>query len=156
MRYLVLFSILILSIGCSRSAKTEVKTYSMGDKAETGHLMYVVFATAWLPQLKSGDNDRVPANRFFLVRVSVLNGGGYDTIVPPVVLVDDSGQTFTELSDGDGVPDWLGYWRKLKPADTEHGNIVFDVAPKHYKLRVADDSEQHTAFIDLPLSFAAF
>lgn len=126
----------------------------MGDKVETGQLIYTVFDTQWLPALKAGDKERVPANRFFVVRLSVLNSGGAETTAPPVSLVDDGGQTFGELPDGEGVPEWLGILRKIKPVDTERGNVVFDVAPQHYKLRVSDDSEQHTAFIDLPLNFA--
>jgi len=35
------------------------------------------------------------------------------------------------------------------------GNLVFDVAPRHYKLRVTDEEGQHTALIDLPLEFNA-
>jgi hypothetical protein len=154
MRYFtVLVCALLMVIGCSTPAKTEARTYAMGDKAEVGPLIYTVFDTQWMPALKSGDKDRVPANRFFLVRLSVLNGGGGDTTVPPASLVDDSGQTYPELSDGEGVPEWLGYLRKIKPVDTERGNVAFDVAPKHYKLRISDDSEQHVAFVDLPLNF---
>lgn len=153
-RYLtVLVCALLMVIGCSTTATTEARTYAMGDRAEVGPLIYTVFDTQWMPALKSGDKDRVPANRFFLVRLSVLNGGSADTTVPPVSLVDDTGQTYPELSDGDGVPEWLGYLRKIKPVDTERGNVVFDVAPKHYRLRVSDDSEQHAAFVDLPLNF---
>ena len=51
----------------------------MGDKVETGQLIYTVFDTQWLPALKAGDKERVPTNRFFVVRLSVLNSGGAET-----------------------------------------------------------------------------
>lgn len=154
MRLWMAASTLLLLVNCSTPEKPKARTYAMGDKAETGPLIYTVFDTQWLPALKSADKDRVPVNRFFVVRLSVLNSGGAETTAPPVSLVDDSGQTYAELHDGEGVPDWLGILRRIKPVDTERGNVLFDVAPKHYKLRVSDDSEQHTAFIDLPLNFS--
>jgi hypothetical protein len=33
--------------------------------------------------------------------------------------------------------------------------LVFDVAPKHYRLRVADENSQVTRDIDIPLNFAS-
>lgn len=98
---------------------------------------------------------RVPKDRFFLVRLSVVNGGSTELPVPTLTLVNDSGQTFTELPDGEGVPSWAGYLRQVKPAETLQGNVVFDVPPSHYRLRVTDENGLKTRDIDLPLAFAS-
>jgi hypothetical protein len=36
-------------------------------------------------------------------------------------------------------------------ANTDQGNIVFDVPPKHYRLRVADENDNYM-YIDIPLN----
>jgi Domain of unknown function (DUF4352) len=95
----------------------------------------------------------VPQNRFFLVRIAVTNSGGESIASPNLSVVDDSGNSYQELSDGQGVPQWIGYIRQIAPADTLQGNLVFDIPPRHYKLRVTDEDGQQAAMIDLPLEF---
>jgi hypothetical protein len=41
------------------------------------------------------------------------------------------------------------------PNDSTQGNVVFDVPPRHYKLKVTDETGDHIAYIDIPLSFGA-
>lgn len=127
----------------------------MGERVTLGSLVYNVFDAQWKPQLGEGTAARVPKDRFFLVRLSVVNSGASELIVPNVTLVDDSGQTYTELSNGDQVPLWVGFIRRVKPAETLQGNVVFDVAPKHYRLRLSDENDQKTEEVDIPLSFAS-
>jgi hypothetical protein len=47
--------------------------------------------------------------------------------------------------------------RRIKPAQTEHGAVLFDVPVNEYKLQVSydgDDPEQEiTGKVDLPLKF---
>lgn len=132
-----------------------VRTYGMGEKVMLGHLSYTVFETQWLPQLGDQSAPRVPQNRFFLVRASIVNGGSSDVVAPNVAVEDDSGHVYQELSNGDGVPQWIGYLRQIKPADSAQGNLVFDAPPAHYKLRVMDEDSNHSALIDIPLTFNA-
>ena len=162
MRYLRLFPTLavltaaLLLNACSReSAAPEVHNYSLGEKAKLGHIIYTVYETQWLPQLGEGPAPRIPEHRFFLVRVTAVNSGGADLIVPNVTVEDDRGNSFPELRDGDGVPQWIGYLRQVKPAESTSGNLVFDAPPAHYKLRVTDENEDAFAYIDIPLSFGA-
>ena len=75
--------------------------------------------------------------------------------MPNVTIEDDRGNSFPELRDGDGVPQWIGYLRQVKPAESTSGNLVFDAPPAHYKLRVTDENEDAFAYIDIPLSFGA-
>lgn len=127
----------------------------MGDKVPVGHLIYTALETQWLPQIPQEPTPRVPQDRFFLIRISAVNSGGGDLIVPNLSIQDDHGKTFEELSNGDGVPQWIGYLRQVKPADSLQGYVVFDAPPAHYKLRVADEGGEKFAMIDIPLNFGA-
>jgi hypothetical protein len=146
---------LLCLTACVGGKDAAVKTYDVGARVEAGHLIYTVFETQWLPQLGSGDTARVPKNRFFLIRLSAVNSGSEEVLVPNLTLEDDQGKIIEELNNGDGVSQWVGYIRKVRPADSIAGNIVFDAEPKHYKLRVTDENGERPAIVDIPLSFNA-
>jgi len=65
--------------------------------------------------------------------------------------VDDQGSSHPELADGSGVDGWLGLTRKVDPGQSDQGTIIFDVMPKHYRLRVADENDSFM-YIDIPLN----
>jgi hypothetical protein len=73
-------------------------------------------------------------------------------MVPAMTVEDDSGKTYDEVSDGRGIPQWIGLLREVKTAEAAQGNIAFDVLPGHYKLRVSDEDQVNTVLVDLPLS----
>jgi hypothetical protein len=148
------FASLAALSGCAPAAAPKAKVHQMGERVTAGALVYNVFDTQWKTQLGEGADVRIPKDRFFLVRLSVVNGGAGELMVPTMTLVDDAGQTFTELSNGDQVPSWIGFLRRVRPAETVQGNVVFDVPPKHYRLRVSDENSQKTEEVDIPLSFA--
>jgi hypothetical protein len=152
-RCILLAGVLSVLVSCGGSSASTVKTYDMGSRVEAGHLIYTAFETQWLAQLGAGDTARVPKKRFFLVRLTAVNSGSEDIYVPNVSLVDDQGQTIDELQDGDQVPQWVGFVRKAKPADSVSGNVVFDADPKHYRLRVTDENGEKPAMIDIPLNY---
>jgi hypothetical protein len=140
--------------GCSSvNSASSVRTHQMGERIEVGPLIYNVFEARWMPQLGQGAGARVPSHRFFLVRLNIVNSGSKPVTVPTLQLVDDRGATHTELSDGAEVPMWIGFLRESQPADTIQGNVVFDVPPAHYKLRITDENEVQTALVDIPLQF---
>ncbi|MGC9946536.1 MAG: DUF4352 domain-containing protein [Bryobacteraceae bacterium] len=145
----------LISPACTPAVPPEARLHRMGERVTVGSLVYNVFEDQWKAQLGRDSDSRVPKDRFFLVRLSVVNGGSTDLMVPALTLVDDAGQTYTELPNGDQVPEWTGYLRRVKPAETLQGNVVFDVPPKHYRLRVADENSQQTRDIDIPLNFAS-
>lgn len=140
---------------CGEKAGYKARTYPMGEKAQVGHLIYTVFETQWLTQIPQEPTPRVPQHRFFLVRLSVVNSGSADVTVPNMTIQDDRGKTYSELSSGEGVPQWIGFLRQAKPADSVQGNVVFDAPPAHYKLRVMDESDEQAALVDIPLNFGA-
>ena len=147
----------LISVSCSREGQAAfpVRTVAMGDRAEVGHLIYQVFETRWETQLPQEPTPRVPKNRFFLVRLSALNNAGNEVMLPTLSLQDDAGNLYEELNNGEGVPQWTGFLRQIKPADTIQGNVVFDVPPKHYKLRVTDENGERVGLVDIPLNFNA-
>ena len=142
----------VLASSCVKS--TEVKTYAQGEKATVGFVTYNVFEAQWLPQIGDGLMARVPADRYFQIRISVSNGGASEFLIPPLNLMDDDGKLITELSDGTGVPNWLGMSRKVNSAETVDGLIVFDAPARHYRLQVESDTGVQ-ALIDLPLRFGS-
>jgi hypothetical protein len=145
----------LLSSSCSTERSIPVHTYAMGDRITLGHIVYVVYETQWLTHLGEGPDARVPQNRFFLVRLSAVNSFGSDVIVPNFTLEDDNRNSFAELSAGEGVPQYIGYLRTVKPAESQQGNALFDVPPRHYKMKIADETGEKIAYVDIPLSFVS-
>jgi hypothetical protein len=127
----------------------------MGERATVGHVVYVVFETQWLTHIGTGADARVPEHRFFLVRLNAVNSLGSDILVPNFSIEDDSGNTYPELSSGEGVPQYIGYLRSVKPAESVQGNALFDAPPRHYKMKIADETGEKVAYIDIPLSFVS-
>jgi len=125
----------------------------MGEKVNVGHIVYTVIDTKWETSLPEDSEPRNPQHRFLLVRMSAANSGGDNMMLPNLVIEDDAGNTYQELSDGKGVPDWAGYLRRIGPAEASIGNILFDAPPKSYKLRVTDENGEKPALVDMPLSF---
>jgi hypothetical protein len=136
-------------------SKPKVMTYEMGRRVSVGHLVYTVFETQWLTRLGSGADVRIPEHRFFLVRLSAVNGGSEQMAIPNLTIEDDQGNSYDELANGEGVSQWIGYLRQAKPAESLDGHIVFDAPPRHYNLLVLDETGDHAALIDIPLNFNA-
>ena len=139
---------------CTRSeAVTEpIRTFQMGERVNLAPLSYAIFEKQWATQFGTGTDARFPSTRFLLVRVSATNNGNADAFVPNMTLEDDAGNTCAELQDGSGAPNWIGYLRSVRPADTIQGNVLFDCAPKHYRLKLSNEDGK-SAYVDLPLSF---
>ena len=145
---------LAASSGCAPARVPEARFHRMGERVTVGSFVYNIFDDQWKTELGEGPNARIPRDRFFLVHMSVLNGGSAVYLVPTLTLVNDSGQSYTELSNGDQVPSWLGFLCRVKPAETLQGDVVFDVPPGHYRLRVGDETDQRHEEVDIPLSFS--
>ncbi len=128
----------------------------MGDKVQLGPLVYHVTEADWKTQLGEFPSVRMPERRFLLIRISVTNGGGATVTIPQAELENASGETFQELTDGAGVPEWIGLLRSLKPAATDQGVIAFDVPANEYRLRLTDGADVEHArvvYVKVPLSF---
>lgn len=144
-------------LSCSSGEKIEPPhTYQLGDRVPVGHLIYTVLEKDWANQFGQGTDARIPQNKFYQLKLTVVNSGSRDVgdvIIPNTQLVDDSGTDYPEAADGEGVKDWIGNTRQVRPNETLRGSLLFDVQPKHYKLRLYSEDEKQIAFVDLPLSF---
>jgi hypothetical protein len=129
----------------------EIGTYIMGEKAQVGPLIYTVVDSQWAISLGDPSAPRIPGDRFFMVNVSVVNSGKESISVPAFTLVDASGKSYPELSNGEGVTNWMGVFRKVGPAETSQGIVLFDVPQREFKMRVADESDLRYAMIKIPL-----
>jgi hypothetical protein len=151
------FALLCLT-GCSNnSASTkneEARVVPAGDKAAAGHLTYNVVDSQIFTQLGDEASPSIPHDRFLVVQINVTNSSNVDNPIPSVELVSDAGKTYSELTDGTGVTNWLGIVRHVGPGQTERGQIVFDAPAAHYKLRFSDETNNTEILADLPLSYA--
>ena len=59
------------------------------------------------------------------------------------------------MSEAEGVPQYIGYLRTVKPGEPVAGNALFDAPPRHYKLKIQDETGEKTAYIDIPLAFTS-
>jgi Domain of unknown function (DUF4352) len=156
LRTLPLIAAYVILAACKpQAAAFPVRTYPMGEKVQLGNLTYTAIETEYLTQIGEGPAARIPQNRFFLVKMSVTNGGSETANVGAFQVEDDNGKVYQELHDGDGVPEWIGYLRAIKPADTAQGNALFDAPARHYTIRIHDETGEKAALIDIPLTFNA-
>lgn len=147
-------TLILVAAGCSGTSERKSVVYQAGDNAAVDQLTYRVIGTQMLTRLGDGTNQRIPQNRFYLVRVSVANEGSEEASIPALTLMDDSGKTYEELTDGSGVTQWLGVVRRVGGKQSESGTVVFDAPASHYRLKLTDDTDNSDAYVDLPLSFA--
>lgn len=154
LRSLPLALVVLALAGCS-TPQAKLRTASLGDRIELGHIIYTIYDTQWLTQIGQGVEAKVPQNRFFLIRLSAANSSNSPVMVPAMTLQDDDGKTYNELAEDVGVPNWLGLLREVKTAEAAQGNVAFDVAPRHYKLRISDENEQDAVLVDIPLSLGS-
>jgi len=148
------FLALLSLTGCS-NAPVKLRTAALGDRIELGHIIYTIYDTQWLTQIGQGVEAKIPQNRYFLIRISAANSSNSPVMIPAMKLEDEQGKTYDELSDGTGVPNWLGLLREVKTAEAAQGIIAFDVLPKHYKLRISDENEQDAVLVDIPLTLGS-
>ncbi len=130
--------------------------YNLGDKVPLGPLVYNVVEVEWKSQLGEFPSLRMPDRSFLVIRLEVTNGGGETLMIPQAKLENSNGETFPELTDGAGLPNWLDMLRNLKPAGTERGEMLFDVPANSYRLRLTeggDPERARAAYVKIPLSF---
>jgi hypothetical protein len=130
----------------------------MGEAVQVGPLIYTVLDAEWFDQLGDPPNVRVPQQRFLAIRVSVTNSGSGPSGVPTLRLEDSRGKAHEELTNGEGLSDWLGYLRTVKAAQTERGRLLFDVPLGTYRLRVVNDADpenERVALVEIPLQLGS-
>jgi len=138
------------STGCSPPGGSgQVK--QMGEPVQVAELVFTVQEVDWRNEIGA----KIPKGRFAVIKLSVTNNGGQEVSVPLLALEDTRGNSVPEVTEVEGLEDWLGLLRTLSPAENIQGNIAFDVNPGEYRLRVTGGSnpeQERTAFIQIPLS----
>ncbi|MBS1875140.1 MAG: DUF4352 domain-containing protein [Acidobacteria bacterium] len=141
------------AFGCGKPQQLRAE-YRAGDPVKTGALTYTVLESSWKSQLDAFPAPRVPDRNFLLIHVLVTNSGGTEVSAPSLKLENTSGDTFGESDNGAGVDQWLGLLRRLSPAQSADGWILFDVPTNAYKLRLSDGAfeGEKVAYVSIPLS----
>jgi len=127
--------------------------FPAGEKATAGHLAYNVIDSQILNQLGDATAPRVPHDRFMMVQIAVTNTSNVDNPIPAIEMIGDDGKTYSELTDGTGVTNWLGIIRHVGAGLTVRGNVLFDAPAAHYQLQFTDESTENPVLADLPLSY---
>jgi hypothetical protein len=126
----------------------------MGERATDGPVVYNVVQTIWRTQLGDLFNLRSPENRFLMITLSATNSGGKEVALPFFTLEGPGGKEVKEVENGEGVDNWFGLLRTLKPAENHQGIIVFDAPLTSYRLRLTDGGEPGTeklVWVEIPL-----
>jgi hypothetical protein len=126
----------------------------MGEVVRVGGLEYTVLEAEWLPQVQVAGANRVPKERFVVVRMSIRNVANKETSVPLLKLADEEGREFPEVSDLREWSDWLGVLRQIQPGDALNGRVLFDAPTRDMRLEAVDagDSSERRALIEVPMS----
>jgi hypothetical protein len=131
----------------------------MGQRAEVGSIVYTLLEAQWKAQLGEVAGARIPRHRFLVLRVSVTNGSPQEAAIPLMALIAPGGDVYNEMTEGEGVSDWLGMLRHVEPVESVTGWVLFDAPRGNYRLRVSDDAFEpeavKTALIEVPLKFEA-
>jgi hypothetical protein len=143
----------IAAAGCGKSAPPKPQ-YDMGERVKVGGLTYNVIESEWKSQLGEFPQIHTPTRNFLLIRVSITNSSGVIRTMPSLTVENSNGDSFTEEASGLGVPNWLGLLRRLPPAQTEEGWVLFDVPTNSYRLRLSDTTdagEEIVTHVAIPL-----
>jgi hypothetical protein len=154
---LVLFVSLVALSSCSR-IRHEDRVVAMGTAVAVGQLTYTAIESEWRETLESTNGQRIPKNRYLLINMSVVNNASEEKAAPLLQLEDAKGQVYPEISEGGGVPEWLGYLRLLQMKETRSGRLLFDVPQGAYRLRVSsggDPENEQTALIEIPFQLGS-
>ncbi len=151
--FIILAALLLTAVACAphEAPRSEGR---IGDPTVAGSLTFNVVEARWRSQLDGFPTPRMPERNFLLVKLTVTNGGGSEASIPYLQVRNADGQVFSESEDGTGLDGWMGMIRRVAPAQTEEGWLLFDVPSNSYKLRVTDGNveNEHVAFISIPLS----
>jgi hypothetical protein len=128
-----------------------IGTFRMGEKVQTGALVYQVLQAEWRNELGSG--GRTPKDRYLFIRLSVTNSSG-STVAAPALTIEGAGKTYSEVVENtENVDNWMGLLRNVAASQTEQGWIVFDAPVAAYKLVLEEGEvgEEKTAHVDIPV-----
>ena len=127
-----------VAAACGRRPPRERWPFQMGDLIRCGWFSYNVLEVDYKSQLGEGPLAKRPQNGFLLIRVQATSSAGATVSIPFMRVESESGETIPEIDDASALTNWLGVLRKVEPAATETGWLVFDAVPGAYGLRLSD------------------
>ena len=157
----IVLTSMLASQGCTgRGGETGATVHQMGERVQTGALIYTVLEVEWLSQLGSENpkSPQVPENKFAVIRLTITNSGNREISLPLLQIEDEKGNQYMELAEVEGVDEWLAVLREISPAETLQGKIVFELKPRNYRLRLTNAAEpdlERFAHVTIPLRLDA-
>ena len=139
--------------GCGGATDTPSTVRRMGEAVPVGALLYTVLDVEWKDDLGGGSSS-FPTHRLAIVRLNINNAGSHEVSAPLLQLENAKGKSYPELTEVNGIGDWLGLLRTINPGESQQGRIVFDVPPGEYRLRLSssgDPSKNETALVEIPI-----
>jgi Domain of unknown function (DUF4352) len=154
-RTMCLAAACLLGLALPPACTRKQREFQVGDHVQVSGVAYTVHDVEWTGELDGGGSGgvRTPKNRFLVVNLTMQNTGNKEVTLPLLNAVDSAGADHLELSEGQGVPEWLGILRTLSPTESRQGRIVFDVPVGVYRLKLSDGGDQEserTALVALP------
>ena len=123
----------------------------MGDRAVAGPITYSGLTAEYRTELPEAKEPQ--KNRYLVIFLSATNGGGEEVMLPHTRLIAADGTEYPELTEIEGMSQWMGVLRRVAPSSTEQGYVVFDVPVAAYKLQVSsggDPEKEQIAHIEIP------
>lgn len=111
----------------------EPKNY-IGGTVHVGYWSYSINGFRWMPFLGSEYMVERPDAQFLVLDISARNDDKTASTLPPIKLVNDAGQVFSESSAGAMQQGFFGPLKELNPGVTSRGLVAFDVPQGTYQV----------------------
>ena len=120
--------------------------HKLGEDVFVGYWAYRCESAHWQNTVEEGGGlRRVADAKYLVVSLVFRNNDTASSILPPAKLLDDAGR------EHDESPDLGVSLRSLNPGVTGSGNLVFDVPPGKYSLKLSGGfASGRSALIDIP------
>jgi hypothetical protein len=111
---------------------TKEKTGYIGETVQVGYWSYRINGSQWLPFLDSYGTMERPDAAFLVLDISARNDDRTASTLPPIKLINEAGQEFSESSAGAMSSGFFGPLKELNPGVTSRGMVAFDVPQGAY------------------------
>jgi hypothetical protein len=125
----------------------------IGDTIQTGYWTYKIDGFHWAPFITSYGTAERPDAQFLILDLSAQNNDRTASTLPPVKLLNDKGQEFSQSSSGALSDGFFSPLKELNPGVGSRGLIAFDVPPGTYKVKLSggfEAGETAVASLDMP------
>ncbi len=114
-----------------------VPVAQLGQTVHVGYWTYRVNSAEWVPGIANGLTYEQPDAAFLVINLSARNEDRSESVLPPVKLIDASGREFSQSSAGALSDGFFSPLKSLNPGVGSRANVVFDVPPGQYRIRLS-------------------